>query len=329
MTLYGPRVVFSLIFRTMPFFLFRASVYFGIAAAFFVATGVGAEIGRSMTVGAFQPTAATWGGAMGFIGVALIVMAFRKSLRYRVRARHVALMAQAVDGNEIPFGLGQIGYSHALVEDRFSNANTLYGIDRLSKGALRSVVTLLGDIVSYFPIPGIDRVARPFCGFLKASVGTLDEAVLAHVVRAGAVNPWRSARDAVVLFGQRAQPLIASAALINLVSWAATMVVFLYMLAPAASLAEMLPADLASNGIVFALVFTWAIKSGVIDPIANVFLLWQFFSVTEGDRAVDAWVARLDQQSPQFHALGVRAQGWVWKKTERRWKVIRDQAARS
>ena len=320
MTLYGPRVVISLIIRTLPFFLFRASVYFGIAAAFFVATGVGAEIGRSISVGPYQATATTWGGAIGFIAVALIVMAFRKSLRYRVRARHVALMAQALDGNRMPVGLGQIGYGHALVEDRFSNASTLYSIDRLSKGALRSVVSLLGDIVSYFPIPGIERVARPFRGFLKASVGTLDEAVLAHVIRAGAVNPWRSARDAVVLFGQRAQPLIASAALINVLGCAAVAVVFYYMLSPA---------DLASNGVVFALVFTWAIKAGLIDPIANVFLLWQFFSVTEGDRAVDAWVGRLDQHSPHFHALGVRAQGWVWKKTERRWKVIRDQAARS
>jgi hypothetical protein len=60
----------GLMLRTAPFIVFRLIVYFGIAVAYVLVTGVGAGIGWS--VGAFggpdfHVTTTFWGGALGFV----------------------------------------------------------------------------------------------------------------------------------------------------------------------------------------------------------------------------------------------------------------------
>ena len=74
---FSIRQSISLLARTMPFILLRCAVYFGIALAYILITGVGAGIGYG--IGGFgdegfQGSATLWGGVAGFGVVGAIVL---------------------------------------------------------------------------------------------------------------------------------------------------------------------------------------------------------------------------------------------------------------
>ena len=163
MTDFSISVSLGLMRKTAPFILFRMAVYFGIAAAvaYVIATGAGAGIGWG--VGAFgdddfQASSTVWGGGIGFAAVAGVLYFLREYTLYLVKAGHIAVMIEALDGRELPGGRGQIEHAQAVVRERFAQSSVLFGIDQLVKGVLRAVVGLIGGLASILPIPGLDLI---------------------------------------------------------------------------------------------------------------------------------------------------------------------------
>ena len=149
--------------KTAPFLLFRMVVYFGIAVAWILATGTGAGIGwgvGAMGDSDFQASSTIWGGLGGFglAGAALFFL--RDYILYMVKAGHIAVMIEHLEGREIPGGKGQISYAQGIVKERFAQANVLFAIDRLIKGVIRAVTGLVEGIASLLPIPGLDAVMK-------------------------------------------------------------------------------------------------------------------------------------------------------------------------
>lgn len=305
--------------KTAPFILFRAVVYFGIAAAYVIATGVGAGMG--WVVGAFgsddfQAGTTFWGGAAGFGIVAGILYFLREYTLYLVKAGHIAVMVEALDGRRLPAGRSQIDYAQSVVRKRFGEASILFGIDQVIKGVLRAVIRLVGSITAILPIPGLNRIAGLIHGFLKIAVGMLDEVILAHSFRNPEENPYASAKIALVLYAQNARPMMINAAWLTLVTWALSIVVFFVMLAPAAFVVWILPGTMSAGGFVFAVLFAWAAKVAVIEPFVIACMLQAYFSVTEGQSPKPDWIGKLDSASAEFHRLSESATKWVWVRPE-------------
>ena len=81
----------GLMIKTAPFVLFRAAVYFAIAAAYVVATGTGAGIGYSiggLGDAEFQASSVFWGGGIGFAVTAGVLYFLREYILYTVKAGH-------------------------------------------------------------------------------------------------------------------------------------------------------------------------------------------------------------------------------------------------
>ena len=100
---------FGLMRKTAPFLLFRIAVYFGIAAAYVLVTGTGASIGYG--IGGFgdddfQTSTTVWGGLIGFGATAGVLYLMREYLLYVVKAGHIAVMVEILDGRELPDGQG-------------------------------------------------------------------------------------------------------------------------------------------------------------------------------------------------------------------------------
>ena len=96
--------------KTAPFIVFRMIVYFGIALAYVIATGTGAGIGWGIgAIGTddFQATAIFWGGTLGFALTAGVIYLLREYLLYMVKAGHIAVMVECLDGRELPQGKNQ------------------------------------------------------------------------------------------------------------------------------------------------------------------------------------------------------------------------------
>ena len=304
----------TLMRKTMPFLIFRICVYFGIAVAYVLATGTGAGIGWG--IGGFgdadfRASTTLWGGGIGFAICAGVLYFLREYLLYVVKAGHIAVMVEHLDGRELPDGQGQITYAKNVVTERFAEASVLFGIDQLIKGVVNAITGLIGGIMSILPIPGLDNLKGIVNGFLKIAVGLVDEVILAHAIRTRSENPYASAKEALVLYGQNAKPMLRNAAWLTLFTYGLSFLVFIIMLAPAAAVVYMIPGAWSAGGVVFALIFAWAVKVALIEPFAIACLLQAFFKVTDGQTPNPEWDAKLDAASKKFRTLGEKAVSWA------------------
>lgn len=303
----------GLMSRTMPFIVLRIAVYFGIAAAYVIVTGTGAGIGWG--VGAlgddsFRTGSIFWGGAIGFGVTAGVIYLAREYILYIVKAGHIAVLVELLDGRELPNGQSQVQYATDVVKNRFGEASVLFGIDQLVKGVLRVVTGLVQGIASFLPIPGVQQTTGLLRAFLNIAVGFVDEVILAYAIRTGASNPWQSARTALVLYGQNYKPMLKNAAWLTVIVYGLSFLVFLLMLAPAAALVWFIPGAWSAGGFVFALIFAWAVKAALIEPFAITCMMDVYFRTIEGQQPNPEWDARLSSVSKQFNEIKNKASGW-------------------
>ena len=300
--------------KTAPYIVFRMIVYFGIALAYVLATGTGAGIGYG--IGGFgdddfRASSTLWGGGIGLVSVGVLVYFLREYLLYVVKAGHIAVMVEILDGRALPGGQSQIEYGKKIIVERFAQSSVLFGLDQLVKGVINAITGLVQGLFGILPIPGLDKVMGLLRAYLKLAVGLVDEVILAHAIRTKSDNPWASAKQALVLYGQNAKPMLINAAWLTMFTYGLSLIVFLLMLAPAAALVYVMPGAWSAGGVVFALLFAWAAKVALIEPFAIACLLQAFFKVTAGQTPKPEWEAKLDGASAKFRRLGEKALGWA------------------
>ena len=235
----------------------------------------------------------------------------RDYILYIVKAGHIAVMVEIMQGGVVPGGRGQIEHATAAVKARFGEASALFALDRLIKGVVGGITGLIQGILGILPIPGIDQLMGVVRAYLKVAVGLVDEVILAHGIKTRAENPWSSAQDGLVLYAQNARPLSINAAWLTLFSNGLSFVVFLMMLAPAALVVYLIPGSWSAGGFVFAILFAWAVKVALIEPFALACLLQVFFKLTDGQQPDPVWRAKLDGATTKFKELGMRAASWA------------------
>jgi hypothetical protein len=300
----------GLMVKTLPFLLLRMAVYFGATLAYVLMTGAGAGIGWG--IGGFgdegfQASATLWGGVFGFGVVAAVMYLAREYILYVVKAGHIAVLIKLLEGEEMPEGRSQISYAREEVTQRFAQASVLFGIDQLVKGVLRAITGLVRGIVSILPIPGAQQLVALLRAFLRIAVGFIDEVILAYAIRTKSDNAWASAQTGVVLYAQNYKPMLKNAALLALIVYGLSFVVFLVMLAPAALAVYLIPGAWSAGGIVFALLFAWSVKAALLEPFAVTCMMDVYFRTIEGQIPDPAWEAKLEQLSKKFSRLKEKA----------------------
>ena len=303
----------GLMIRTAPFLIFRALVYFAIAAGLVITTGAGSGAGYGIgLIGdeEFRASSTIWGGVAGFALAVGVIFFLRDYLLYIVKAGQIAVMVEYLDGRPLPYGQGQIAYARAVVTERFGQASALFVLDRLVRGVIALITGLVEGVATLVPVPGISQIMAAVRAWLKIAVGLVDEVILAHAIRTRSENAWEAAHDGLVLYAQNGRAMLVNAAWLTLISWVLAVVVFLVMLAPAAGLVWLLPGEASGGTFVFALIFAWAVKAALIEPFALACMLQVFFNVTEGQEPQPEWRGRLTQISDKFRQLGERAVGW-------------------
>lgn len=304
--------IIGLLRRTAPFLIFRFLIYFGITVGYVLATGAGAGVGY--TAGAVFGDAAaggTWGGVIGF-GIASAVMYFlREYLLYMVKAGHIAVLVEIMDGGEIPGGRGQIDHAQSVVKARFAESNVLFAVDQLIKGVLKAFNRAFFTLAAILPIPGLEGLAKFVNTVIRLSLTYLDEVILAHNIRTESDNPWASSRSALILYAQNYKTFLKNAVFLALIVWGLTLAVFLLILAPVAGLVALFPGAAGVLTFAIALIFAWGVKQAVIEPFGMTALMQVFFKVTEGQQPDPEWEAKLDSVSDKFGELKAKADDWV------------------
>jgi len=300
--------------QTLLFIAFRIIVYFGIAVAYVLVTGVGAGVGWG--VGAFgdadfRAASMAWGGIIGFGLTAGAIYFLREYILYIVKAGHIAVLVELLDGRGVPQGQSQISYATGIVRERFVETSVLFGVDQLVKGVLGAILGLVQGIAALLPIPGLQNVVGIVRAFLRLSIGLMDEVILGYLLRTRATNPWAGAQTGLVLYAQNYKVMLKNAAWLTVITYILAFVVFLLMLAPAAALVWFIPNAWGAGGFVFALIFAWAVKAAVLEPFAIAAMMEVYFRVIEGQTPDPAWDERIGEVSRKFRDLRDKAANWV------------------
>ena len=304
----------GLMVKTLPFIVFRLIVYFGIAVAYVLVTGVGAGIGWG--VGAFGSPdfhAATtfWGGAIGFAVTAGVLYFLREYILYIVKAGHLAVLVELLDGGDIPDGRGQIDYATAKVKERFAETNVLFAVHQVVKGVLGAITGLIQGVASFLPIPGLEQFVGLVKVFLRIAVGMIDQVILAYAFKTKATNPWASAQTAVVLYAQNYKVMLKNAAWLTIITYGVSFLVFLVMLVPAGLVVYLIPGGWSAGGFIFAIVFAWAVKAALIEPFTIACMMQVYFQTIQGQQPDPEWDARITTVSRKFAEMKQKAIAWM------------------
>lgn len=302
--------IMGLLMRTLPFLWLRLAVYMGITLAYIVLTGTGAGIGwlfgKAMSTGS---TGAFWGGLTGFGLTSGLLYWAREYLLYMVKAGHIAVLVELLQGKEIPAGRGQIEHARHVVKARFAESSVLFGVDRLVVGILRVFNRVTMRVANILPIPGLEPLMKLVNAVINTSLTYVDEVILAHNIRVGSTNPWASSRDAVVLYAQNYKTLLKNAVFLTFIIWGLTLLIFVVVFAPVAALVGLFPGVAGFWTFALAAVTAWALKAALVDPLAMTALMQVYFNVTEGQMPDPEWSAKLEKMSGKFRTLKDKAMG--------------------
>ncbi|MBI6629525.1 hypothetical protein [Pontibaca salina] len=298
--------------RTLPFIVLRMAVYFGIAVGYVLVTGMGAGIGYG--IGGFgdegfRAGSIIWGGFAGFGIFGAIMYWAREYILYLVKAGHIAVLIELIDGNPMPQGRSQVAHATAVVKQRFPQASVLFAIDQLIKGVIRAITGLMRGILTILPVPGVQQLASILSAFLRVAVGFVDEVILAYAIRTKSDDAWLSAKEALVLYGQNYKTMLKNAAWLAIIVYGLSFLVFVIMLTPAALVVYLMPGAWAAGGVVFALLFAWSVKAALLEPFAITCMMQVYFKTIEGQQPDPEWEAKLEQMSGKFRKLKERAFG--------------------
>ncbi len=301
----------GIVVRTWPFVVFRMIVYFGITLAYILATGAGAGVGYGtghIFGGEGGPfTFALWGGFLGFGLVSVILYWIREYILYIVKAGHIAVMVHLIDGRPVPGGQGQIAYARAVVTERFAEANVLFALDQLVKGAIAAITRLIGGVAAFLPIPGLQGLVSFFNAVIRMSLTYVDEIILGYNIRQGSSKPFETGRQGVVLYAQNGKTMIKNALWLTIMTWVLGIVIFFLTLAPAAAILYAMPGQLGGWAFVLAIVFAWACISAFVEPFVIAALMQVYFRTIEGQVPDPAWDSRLAEASRHFRELKDKA----------------------
>jgi len=304
--------VLGLMAKTMPFLVFRFLIYFAITLAYILMTGIGAGIGYGIGRIATEDPAgfSFFGGVIGFGIISVVAYLLREYLLYMVKAGHIAVLVELMEGKELPQGRGQIDYAQKVVRERFTESSVLFGVDQLIKVVLRAFNRIFFTITSFIPIPGVQGIAKFINTVINLSLTYLDEVILAHNIRTRSENPWRSSRTALILYAQNYKAFLKNAFFLAFIIWSLTFLVFLLILGPVLAIVSFFPAVAGPLTLIIALVLAWGIKQAVIEPIGMTALMQVFFKVTEGQQPNPEWERKLEGVSKKFGTFKDKAMDW-------------------
>lgn len=301
----------GIVARTWPYVGLRIVVYLLITLAYIIATGTGAGIGYgagNIFGDSGGPLViALWGGILGFGAVSVVLYWIREYILYLVKAGHVAVLVHLIDGRDVPGGQGQIAYGRQVVSERFGEANTLFVLDQLIRGVLRTIAALLGGIAAFLPIPGLSGLVKFANAVIRMSVTYVDEIILGYNVRMASTQPFETARQGVVLYAQNGRVMLKNALWLTVFLWLVGGVLFVLVLAPAGAMVYAMPGMPAGWTFVFSILVAWACVSAFVEPFAIAALMQVYFRTIEGQKPDAEWDRRLAEASQTFRELSQKA----------------------
>ncbi len=291
---------FRILLETFPFVLLRLAVY-GLAIIVAVAWWVGVFwLFKEWPFPGPNWLAFVFGGVL-FGGGAKLV---RHYVLYLVRAAHVGVITRLAVTGDLPSGTTQFSYGAGMVFDNFLRVSVLFAADRLVSVVLkafnRSMFKLLGAI------PGLGAGQNFVKQMLEYSVGYVDEAILSYSLLYPQRNPWKTAKDGLILYVQNWKTILGS----GLILAAASYVLVGLFAVPGVLLGWLLVPSFKPAVVGGFVGVGMLLKFAFMDPFALTAVIVNFHSAIEGQTPSPEWDQKLMEASPKFALIRDRAREW-------------------
>ena len=288
--------------KTMPFVFLRMGVGLLLGIISILYFGIVIWLGMTLL------DAGTISGWIAGVGLLLAIVIFVGAWRlvsryvlYLVKAGHIAVIAHIVDTGEVPSN--QLQYGTSQVKAHFKEASALFAVDQLVKGVIRQFngkVASVSNLVAFSG--GVRGLVRLVGRAIAIAASYIDEAIIAYMFTTEEENPWRAARDGVVLYGKNWKPVLASTLVIILGLYAATFGLLL-ALTPLASVLGTLSTTLEITGwvVVGGLVLT--AYTGFLNPWVKTVVITTFLVEAREDTPDSETMDRIADRSKKFREL--------------------------
>lgn len=305
----------GLLIRSLPYALARFAVLFVFSVACIV--------WFTITMGGAAVAARFIAPVFGFAWFVLCVVAagwlWGAVLRYvlhLIECGHVAVLTELIvhgrvgNGNESMFTYGK-----RIVTEKFGQVNALFAMNLLVRGVVNAIHRTIEGVGHLLPIPGIEAIGNLVTAILRAATRYMDKVIFSYNLACGDPNPWRSAQQGVVYYGQNAKPLLKQAVWIVVLEHVLSVLLWLVLLIPAAVVTAVLPHSVRNLGglatIGIAALFALSARGAFLKPIFLIMVTVRFHELIEHQPINQEWVARLEQLSTKFRDLGEKAQGYL------------------
>lgn len=293
----------TLMLRTLPFLILRMLV--SVVSAVAIALGIWAGIGlmnylEGLAIVPDMKKVIVIGALFGLVAAAWLAKMARRWVLYLIKTAHISVLVEMIQGRPLTSGRNQIGYGHTAVKDRFGTVSALFMLDELIRLVVRAVNRTLLGILNVLP----ERVARPLAAsvtlLLHFGLSFLDEIVLAHAIDNHDANPWGSARNALVLYGQNWKIVLKNAIWLTLFVLAISAVIYTTSVEPA--LAEYRatqdrPAFFHAFVITLLAVIFF---NAIFEPFALICMMQVWFRRISEDRPSAEWSHKVSRAAPQL-----------------------------
>lgn len=300
---------FRIVMQTMPYVMYRAMVYGAICGILAIVLLFLALIGRVFG-----------GAAAGVLFIILLVgggfgaRLLREYVLYLLRAGHVAVMTEIIETGSLPEGVSQTQWGKEKVIAHFKEVSVLAFIDQLVKGVIKALNRRLFNIMSIFPIPGMDGAKKVVGKIVDNSLTYVDESILAHTFRTKSENVYSAAQSGIILYCQAWKGLLTNAVALTILCYVSTIVCALIFLVPLGAIAVMLPETwgFAKFGLfVLALFMGFSLKWILFDPIACAATILTFLNETKDMTPDPTWNDRIESVSSRFRELKDKAASYT------------------
>jgi hypothetical protein len=146
---------------------------------------------------------------------------------------------------------------------------------------------------------------------LRAATRYLDKVILSYNLARGDQDPWVGAREGMVYYAQNAVPILKTAVWIVILERVLTVVLWLVLLAPAATITWMLPSSVRESAgivtILIAAILVGPLRAAFLKPLFLIMMMVRFHALIENQPINEEWDARLSMVSDKFRTLGTQA----------------------
>ncbi|ELY49209.1 hypothetical protein [Natronolimnohabitans innermongolicus] len=294
--------------KTFPFVLLRLGIGLLLGAVSVLYFGVAFYVGyRLLEAGTISGWIAVAGllAAVGLFG--WLWRLFSRYVLYLVKAGHIAVIARAIETGDVPDD--QLRYGTAQVTERFGEASALFAVDQVIKAVLKQFNRGVVSVSSLFSaVPALKTLVKLLGKSVAVAATYVDEAIIAYMFVSDESNPWRSARDGVVLYGKQWKPILASTMVIVFGLYAASFVLLLALTPIAGVLGGLSTTVELAGWIVVGGTFL-TLYTGLLKPWIKTVVITTFLLESRDETPDSETMDRVAARSDRFETLVSKAGG--------------------